>query len=419
MSQGASDAAVFAAGLPGRYVGSDYKDTDSTPADEQIPTMLAKRKRLASRRRAPRWSSSSDSSMVLESEEGESPAVSESEDGEAASDGGYVADGACADRSLRDAYDAYVLKTYVTHSLTLATVLDADGKEKKAPRYGGIRWGSDPSTFVGECNSLQIDCGRSKLIVVDVDFPALAAWKKIERRAGGPFDTFTVRSGSGGLHLYFEAFDDDQLNRSVAKCFSLNGAKLDIDLRGRGGCIFAPPSSYTTIAGERRGYIVIKDLDVIPMPAGLVSALKSMLQPAGRGAVAGRGVHGRKRAGGAAPEAPAAPMTPGACLGPGDVAGARGSGSHGSAAARRWLGGGSGSPAFCRYSPEQPRVALSSPEGEWLTRVGGGSGSPAFCRYSPEQPRVALSSPEGEWLTGGGCGFLWKPTGPTTVGKKR
>jgi hypothetical protein len=224
---------------------------------------------------------------------------------------------AWADRSLRESYDSYVAKGYVVHSLTITTALNAAGAEKKKPLYGGVRWARDASTFADECNSIQIDCGRSNLIVLDVDLPALAAWAGIEKKAGGPFDTFTVRTGSGGLHLYFEAFDDDQLNRSVAKCFTLNGAKLDIDLRGRGGCIFAPPSRYTTLTDERRSYIVIKDSDVIPMPPRLVNTLKSLLQPAGRGTAEGRSARNRQRAGGEAPEALDNPrMTPdGACQG--------------------------------------------------------------------------------------------------------
>jgi hypothetical protein len=301
---------------------------------------------------------------------------------------------AWADRSLREAYDAYVLKTYVAHSLTITTALNAAGVEKKKPDFGNVHWARDASTFTEGCNSLSIDCGRSKLIVVDVDFPALAAWKKIERRAGGPFDTFTVRSGSGGLHLYFEAFDDDQLNRSVSKCFSLDGAKLDIDLRGRGGCSFAPPSSYTNLAGENRSYVVIKDLDAMHMPARLVSALKSMLQPAGRG------VHGRKRAGGAAPEAPA-PRTTGACLGPWDVAGESWSGSQGSAAARcGFLWKTKGPKKTCG---KQPRAA------------------PHSAGTAPSSPEWPLPAPSGSGPQGSAaarCGFLWKTKGPKeTCGK--
>jgi hypothetical protein len=54
--------------------------------------------------------------------------------------------------------------------------------------YKGVRWSKDDSKFVSFCNSLQIDCGRSKLIVLDVDPPALAAWGAIEAEAGGsPF----------------------------------------------------------------------------------------------------------------------------------------------------------------------------------------------------------------------------------------
>jgi hypothetical protein len=210
---------------------------------------------------------------------------------------------------LKAAYNDYLAKGYVVHSLDIESILK-NGIEKKKPcYYSGVRWSKDNSKFVPCANSLQIDCGRSKLIVLDVELSALAAWGAIEAEAGGPFDTFTVRSGGGGLHLYFRAFEDAQLNRSFAKLFKLDGKALDIDVRAKGGCIFAPPSSYTSVSGVLRSYVVEKDVPVAEMPQALKAKLKAMLPAPEAGRARGRA----GGAGGAPAAAPAFQLT-GACV---------------------------------------------------------------------------------------------------------
>ena len=171
-----------------------------------------------------------------------------------------------------DAFKKYRERGWVVHSLNIKTVLDKHGVEKKSPE--GWKWQKPPSCFKEGVNSLSINTEKSKLIVIDIDAPALAEWENIERLAGGPFDTFTVRSGSGGLHVYFNAFDDPDFNKSWSKCFTgADGAVLDIDLRGRGGVIFASPSSYTTLAGYVRRYDVLRDTPVTDMPDRLRQVL--------------------------------------------------------------------------------------------------------------------------------------------------
>jgi hypothetical protein len=255
-------------------------------------------------------------------------------------------------RSLKAAYNKYLAEGYVVHSLDIESILK-NGIEKKKPcYYNGIRWSTSDSKLVSHCNSLQIDCGRSKLFVLDVEVSALAAWGAIEAEAGGPFDTFTVRSGGGGLHLYFQAFEDAQLNRSFAKQFKLDGKALDIDVRAKGGCIFAPPSSYTSVSGVLRKYVVEKDVQVAEMPQALKAKLKAMLQVAGtrcdpvpRGAGAAR----LPPAGGAPAAGPAFQLT-GACFRgvPGAVLRQGGTVLSG--------------PEDCRYGPEWSLVVLSGPE---------------------------------------------------------
>ena len=50
--------------------------------------------------------------------------------------------------------------------------------------------------------------------------------------------------------MYFQAFEDAQLSRNSVKQFKLDGEALDIDVRAEGGCIFAPPSSYTSVSEQ-------------------------------------------------------------------------------------------------------------------------------------------------------------------------
>ena len=183
--------------------------------------------------------------------------------------------------------------------MSITTALDNNGKEKKKLDFKGVTWGKAPSTFNPSCNSITIDCGRSNLLVIDVDLPAMAAWEDIEARTGGPFNTLTVKSGSGGKHLYFKACDDVQLNRTFAKEFEVDGVKLDIDVRGRGGCIIAPPSGYAMLDGTQRRYSVLKDVPVAEMPQALQDALKAMLQGGGR-----RSARGSARGGGTAAPQP-------------------------------------------------------------------------------------------------------------------
>jgi hypothetical protein len=257
--------------------------------------------------------------------------------------------------SLKAAFDWYVTQGYVVHSLEIKTKLTTVG-EKKVPAWGGVLWGAARSTFVPSCNSLSIDCGRSSLIVIDVDLPAMDAWAGVEAETGGRCDTFTVRTGNGGLHLYFKAFDDEQLNRTFAKQFKLNGVALDIDVRAKGGCIFAAPSSYKNLSGERRSYVVIKDAAVAEMPQALIAKLKSMLPESSDGGV------GRARGRRAGAAADPAPNATGACLG----------GARTAAGAReRERGALAGAaPSGPDIHPVQPRAAPSGPcSPEWWAQT--------------------------------------------------
>jgi hypothetical protein len=119
----------------------------------------------------------------------------------------------------------------------------------------------------------------SGLCVVDVDWlkgadgrKDLAASEETEELMEALPTTYTVRTGSGGFHLYY------------AYAPMRNSAKLyhkQMDTRGDGGFVVAAPSVHEETGEE---YRVIKDLPLAPLP----EAFKS--RPSGpTGSVAGSG----------------------------------------------------------------------------------------------------------------------------------
>lgn len=66
-------------------------------------------------------------------------------------------------------------------------------------------------------------------------------------------ETFTVRTPKGGYHLYFYS-EVDARNKG-------NLFKIPIDVRGTGGYVLIPPSSYE-IEGKLKAYEVVKDIEI-------------------------------------------------------------------------------------------------------------------------------------------------------------
>lgn len=131
-----------------------------------------------------------------------------------------------------------------------------------------------------------IACGPSGLVVVDLDTPehggALPAeWAAepgvcdgrgvlavLARRAGQRLpETYSVRTPSGGLHLYFAAIAGRELRNSAGRIGPM------IDVRGCGGYVVAAGS----VVGGRR-YEVAREGPVAPLP----SWLADLAGPAGR-----------------------------------------------------------------------------------------------------------------------------------------
>jgi hypothetical protein len=129
-------------------------------------------------------------------------------------------------------------------------------------------WTHCPHANVG------VACGPSSLLVVDLDTPKNGqspppAWAEpgiaygvdvltlLAERAGEvlPLDTYTVRTGRGGLHLYFHAPSVPTLGNSAGRLGWL------IDTRGFGGYVLAEGSVV-----DGRPYELVHDVEPAALP---------------------------------------------------------------------------------------------------------------------------------------------------------
>ncbi|WP_171166815.1 bifunctional DNA primase/polymerase [Streptomyces sp. I05A-00742] len=132
-----------------------------------------------------------------------------------------------------------------------------------------------------------IATGPSKLVVIDLDVPkhdqdlppagtlhavttGADALAKLAADHEQPFpgDTYTVRTASGGTHLYFAAPQDVELRNTVGAL----GWK--IDTRAAGGCVVGAGS---VVNGKP--YTCVNDVDPAPLPLWLVDLLRPMELP--------------------------------------------------------------------------------------------------------------------------------------------
>lgn len=122
-------------------------------------------------------------------------------------------------------------------------------------------WKQHPTANIGIATGV-----INKISVVDVDNKpekrkdGIAEWQKLQVEHGIAPDTFTVRTPSGGLHLYFK--HRDGFKNSTDKL--ANG----IDTRGDGGYIIAPGSSSNGIY-----YTVEKQIPFADMPDWIYNAV--------------------------------------------------------------------------------------------------------------------------------------------------
>jgi hypothetical protein len=154
-----------------------------------------------------------------------------------------------------------------------------------------------------------IATGPSRLVVVDLDTPKHpgdtppAEWAEhgvtdgadvlavLCERHGQPFpsETHTVRTGRGGLHLYFAAPNGEELRNTAGD--SARGLGWKVDTRAVGGLVVAAGS---TVAG--RPYTVAHDAPVAPLPGWLADLLRPTPLPPQRPVTVALAAHDRRTA---------------------------------------------------------------------------------------------------------------------------
>jgi putative DNA primase/helicase len=120
------------------------------------------------------------------------------------------------------------------HPLTRNGVKDATDDEGQIREW----WGTWPWAHVAIATG-----ARSGLIVIDLDCKpgkdGLASLNALAEPHGGLLRTCMVRTGSGGLHLYFKHPGGHVAN-------SAGEMGPGIDVRGEGGYVIAPPSGHVS-----------------------------------------------------------------------------------------------------------------------------------------------------------------------------
>jgi hypothetical protein len=127
------------------------------------------------------------------------------------------------------------------------------------------------SLVYDNCNVGLITGIRNMITVVDLDFKDIpyddhAFIEKFGNKFMKHFDTFTVKTQSGGYHLYFKY--DAEIKQTQNKA-------LGVDIRNDGGYVVCPPSS---INGKQ--YVIKNNVPIKPFPSDLKKWILSNLYQA-------------------------------------------------------------------------------------------------------------------------------------------
>ena len=136
-----------------------------------------------------------------------------------------------------------------------------------------------------EDGNIGLICGpASKVGVFDVDVKenGLVYWNHCLEHHDEPL-TYRVRTGSGGLHYYFNYDERFEILKNLNRAVEVNGQKVGWDLKGAGGQVVIPPS----IHPNGNGYVIdnshfgTNEVKVIDMPDWLfdIIAPLSVRQP--------------------------------------------------------------------------------------------------------------------------------------------
>jgi hypothetical protein len=166
----------------------------------------------------------------------------------------------------------------------------------------------DLTTWRAKGWNVAVATGPSGLLVVDLDVPkpddkprpdawnlpgindGLDVFVAVCERAGHPvpWDTFTVRTPSGGTHLYFRAPHGVQLRNTGGD--RGRGLGWKVDTRAWGGHVVAPGS---VVDGQR--YEIVNDVPPLPLPEWLCERLTPPPLPKAPATPVAR-LHGRRSA---------------------------------------------------------------------------------------------------------------------------
>jgi hypothetical protein len=181
--------------------------------------------------------------------------------------------------SALDAYEQYTALGWKTQTFQLALDLNL----KKKPTYH-FKWKEEGNRFRPDDNGMQVVTGAaSNLVVLDIDANEAEAGKANgmdtwrDWCSGHPdIQTLTVKTQSGGLHLYFKT-DSIRTDSPILK----NKQGLDaagIDIRAEGGVIFAPPT-HIQANGQTHAYTIHLNTAPTDVPSWLLEALESACAP--------------------------------------------------------------------------------------------------------------------------------------------
>lgn len=128
---------------------------------------------------------------------------------------------------------------------------------------------------------------------VDPDSGGFASLARLQAEYGPLPDSYRVRTGSGGCHLYLAMPTDPtvKIRNSVG---GRGGVAPGIDVRGPGGQVVAPPS-----VSLKGGYVVEADVPIAPAPGWLLDLVRLRPAPApppGSQKVLGAPLDARERA---------------------------------------------------------------------------------------------------------------------------
>lgn len=137
-------------------------------------------------------------------------------------------------------------------------------------------WNANPDANIG------VDCGRSKLVVIDLDGPeGVANWNALQTANIPQHKTATARTGSGnGYHIFYHAPEGMNIRSGN------NKLAAHVDVKAGGGYVVLPPSVHPS--GNAYEWQTYPD-ELAPLPENLQDLLTQPKPPPTNGN--GNGAH--------------------------------------------------------------------------------------------------------------------------------